>query len=789
MITLLKRINWTILALCIAGGMICGAVAYAQSDTQAATPQEMNTITFPIPELGNCTDKASCKVYCDAGEHIKECVTFAKAHGLMNKEEAIRAEKFASSIEGGKGPGNCDSPVGCKSYCEDIAHIEACMSFAEKQGFKGQDYEQGKKVMGFLKNGGKTPGGCTSRASCQEYCSNFSHAQECFEFAQKTGVADGATSGGREVQSGRQGDMPTLEQMKKLQALAETGETPGGCKTKDECMQYCRLDGHRDECVVFAEKAGFMNKDEATLAKNFHGGPGGCTSAESCHAFCNDPANQETCFKFAEENNLISKDEINRTKENWMRMREGITSAPPEVQACLKTVLGDNAIDDIQSGKLVPGPAIGEKLRGCFEKFGGHHDSASVFKEAPPQVTACLKEKLGDQFADLSSGKTQPTPEIADTFRMCFQQMELEHGMGMNDRGSNENGQQGGGPNPEMLKGYLRSAPPEVSTCLKEKIGSQFEQLLSGEVAPTPELGQTMKTCFEQFRPNKNQDGGASSTMMRGGGQMGAPQGGATINRMPPEVASCLKEKLGEEAFSKMGTERPTPEFEQTMKSCFTQFEGNKNMPPEQGGQGQPGVNQGGDILSRMPPAVTACLKEKLSAEQITQLTTGGTSVGGDVKEALTTCFGQFGKPQVPSTSQGGVLPPQGVAPQGSLGGSWISRLPAHVQLCVKTKIGEDVFTKAGMSAPTPEIEQAIKSCYTTVQSSTMQNGIPPPPEGTSMPPPGGGEGGMLPQTDIKQFPPPLAPPAIEAPQTRRNISALLLGAVAAPFLNLWGFF
>ena len=413
----LKRIKWNILAaLIVAGGMVGGAIAFAQSDVSTETNAAPAGITFPIPELGGCTDKASCKAYCDESAHMTECVAFAQAHGLMNKEEATRAQKFASSVQSGGGPGGCNSPGSCKSYCEDVAHMEECVAFAEKQGFKGQSYEHGKKIGAYLKNGGTMPGGCTSRSSCEAYCGDFSHAQECFTFAQKAGItqAAGGAQGGDSMTEDAK-DMPTAEQFQKLKELTDKGETPGGCKTKDECMSYCQGVGHFDECVAFGEKMGFMNKHEVDQAKQFHGnGPGGCNSSESCHTFCNDPANHDECFRFAEDHGLISPDQLKQIKEGSVRIREGLSNAPKEVQDCLNTTLGSSTIEDMQTGKLMPSAELGQTMRGCFEKFGGAHDPKKIFNTAPPQVTACLKEKLGADLEKVRSGAVAPTPEMAD---------------------------------------------------------------------------------------------------------------------------------------------------------------------------------------------------------------------------------------------------------------------------------------------------------------------------------------------------------------------------------------
>ena len=50
-------------------------------------------------------------------------------------------------------------------------------------------------------------------------------------------------------------------------------------------------------------------------------------------------------------------------------VRMGLDKAPEEVKACLKENLGENIINDMEAGTLTPGPDIGERVKGCFEKF------------------------------------------------------------------------------------------------------------------------------------------------------------------------------------------------------------------------------------------------------------------------------------------------------------------------------------------------------------------------------------------------------------------------------------
>jgi len=49
------------------------------SSVNAQTAPE---ISYPIAELGSCTDKAACKTYCDKPENVDACLSFAEKNNL-----------------------------------------------------------------------------------------------------------------------------------------------------------------------------------------------------------------------------------------------------------------------------------------------------------------------------------------------------------------------------------------------------------------------------------------------------------------------------------------------------------------------------------------------------------------------------------------------------------------------------------------------------------------------------------------------------------------------------------
>lgn len=273
-------------------------IAQAQTDS-TSSPQA--AITFPVPELGNCGSKSECRDYCNQPANMEACIKFAQSKGLMDKEEANRGLKFQKRMLSGGGPGGCNSPESCKSFCGDAVNAEVCLKFAEEQGFKHEKAEEAKKFRVFKQ-------------------------------------------------------------------LIEKKETPGDCKSKDECEKYCSSEANKEECIAFAKRMGILDEKRAeSFRKEDRKGPGDCDSKESCRAYCNDPANQESCLKFAEEKGVIKEGEAEEAKENFMKLRQGLQGVSSTIAICLKSNLGTNIIEDIRAGKLTPGTEINDRVKNCFE--------------------------------------------------------------------------------------------------------------------------------------------------------------------------------------------------------------------------------------------------------------------------------------------------------------------------------------------------------------------------------------------------------------------------------------
>ncbi len=567
-----------ILALAILAWGVAISYSVLAQAPQGPTDEEIATqgITFPIAELGNCGSKDDCRRYCEEPANMSACIEFAKRHGLMNEEEAQRAQNFAQVIRSEGGPGGCKSPRECEIFCRSIQNMETCLAFAEAHNIRDKYLDQARRILNYLKAGGEMPGGCNSKESCEAYCGDFSHAEECFNFAKRAGIIQ--EKAGTVVVDKRRFEEHEIgiEQFEKFLELAKRGETPGGCKSKDECEAYCSDSVHFEECIAFGEKMGFMTPEQAAFARRTGGkGPGGCNSPRACQTYCEE--HQEECFKFAEEHGFISKEELKHAREGFVRLRQGLETAPPEVVACLRGVVGSDVLDDIQAGKFVPGPKIGERVKQCFFKHGREASPQRPFADAPEEVKTCLREKLGDTFDKIVRGKEFPTPEMADTFRVCFQNVQLER-------------REFEGPKaapPQDIQNFARTAPPVIAECLKARLGDDFEKLVKGEGAPGPELHEKLKECFESFRPPAPFEEAPPEVFKPPEGRMFPPPPTSTasppfFSNLPPEVIECVRLTIGVNLLEP-GT-AVGPEIGTSIKACFEKLRSNiappTAMPP-----------------------------------------------------------------------------------------------------------------------------------------------------------------------------------------------------------------
>ncbi|MFH1193036.1 MAG: hypothetical protein V1656_01840 [Candidatus Jorgensenbacteria bacterium] len=352
----------------VAGIAIAGAILAVPA---LAQERSAPNIQFPVAELGNCGSERECKTYCNDPAHVDACITFAEKNGLMSREETATARKFSQG--GFKGPGGCTSKESCESYCDNVAHINECIAFAEANGIiPPEELAEAKQVQAAIQRGVKPPA-CGNKRSCDTYCRAPAHMKECIAFGEAAGFIQGKE----------------LEDAKKMIAAIERGVTPPPCGGKEECDVYCAEEANFPQCIAFAEAAGFMSAKDVEMAKKTGGkGPGNCRGKEECEAFCQSPSNQETCFAFAKEHGLIPAEDLQRMEEGKAQMKQGLSQAPSQVLDCLKSSIGEEMLGKLQAGTGMPSQDLGEKMRVCFEKMprpSGAFDKGGGPQGMPPQ--------------------------------------------------------------------------------------------------------------------------------------------------------------------------------------------------------------------------------------------------------------------------------------------------------------------------------------------------------------------------------------------------------------------
>jgi len=372
--------------------------------TNKISAQEAD-IQYPIEELGNCESEADCKIYCDKPDNIDACLNFAQENNLMSDEEIAQAKRFLAA--GDNGPGGCTGKDSCEQYCNDIDHIDECISYAEENDLMSpSELEEAKKVQSAINKGVKPPQ-CGNKKECDIYCEDPDHMEECITF----GVAAGFIQGkeledvqkmlqalkrgvkplpckGKDacdeycnnpdnmemcinfaIEAGMMSEQEKADSQKMLQALKK-GVKPPPCKGKEECDEYCQQEDHFKECTDFAVAAGFMSEKDAEMARKTGGkGPGDCKNKEECDAFCNNPDNQENCFNFAKDNGMIPEEDLKRMEEGKQQMKQMLGQASAEVLDCLKLELGADMVEKMMNGFMPPRES-GDKMQTCFQKMG-----------------------------------------------------------------------------------------------------------------------------------------------------------------------------------------------------------------------------------------------------------------------------------------------------------------------------------------------------------------------------------------------------------------------------------
>lgn len=189
---------------------------------------------------GGCQGFEACDVFCNTPQNDDVCMNFAIEHELIPPEVVERIQRIQNII----GPGGCRGRE-CEVYCEAPGHELECIEFAHVEGFMGdEEYREVKRFLDVSLDGG--PGGCIGR-ECETFCSDPNHQDECFAFAKEHGLIP----------------PEEIEMIEGLRVRMQSGGSPGGCRSEQECKAYCSDPSRIDECSAFAVDAGLMRPADA----------------------------------------------------------------------------------------------------------------------------------------------------------------------------------------------------------------------------------------------------------------------------------------------------------------------------------------------------------------------------------------------------------------------------------------------------------------------------------------------------------------------------------------------
>jgi len=356
-------------------------------------------------------------------------------------------------------------------------------------------------------------GSCKDKTDCKNYCSVSSHMLDCVNFAETQGMLKG-------------------EDLRVSKIVAEKiskNETPGQCKSKEECESFCsgKVENIK-QCVAFAKELNVIPADELAQAENvikaLDGGakmPGQCKSKADCESYCTAGSHIDECLSFAEAANILSLEELKQAKAVAPYLKNGETPGKCQSKAeCENFCKVQNNFTEClgfaeKVGFISPADAeLARKTGGVGP--GGCRDQASC-------DAYCNDQNNAGECANFAVEKGLVDEKTADLIKNGIDQM----------------------------KQALESLPPEISAdikiCLESKIGGadKLQRILNKETGITKNQGESVQSCFAGIqekmkalmmqKAEKGQSG-------QGGGK--APSAEDIKNMIPDNVPKEMRDNI-----------------------------------------------------------------------------------------------------------------------------------------------------------------------------------------------------------------------------------------------------
>jgi len=346
----------------------------------------------------------------------------------------------------------------------------------------------------------KELGNCTSKQECKTYCDKKENMLSCVNFAEQNGLM-----------SKEKADIS-----KKIIPDLINNQTPGGCKTPEDCKEYCQGNTeHIEECVSFAKRNDILPKEELAEAEKILNAlkqgaklPGACKNKKDCELYCNNTTHIDECLAFAEASQMMSPKELAEAKKIAPLMKAG------KMPGNCKTKEECNAFCDIETNIDI---CINFSIEAGFMK---QEEASMVKKTGTKGPGGCKGKQECENFCNKEENQ-----ETCFNFAVSKNLISPEELQNMKE-GSNK-----------FMTG-LNSLPTGAKTlveqCIKNKIGEdKYNKMISGESIMDKNIGPAIKDCFESsmkdFSQNMIQQGMPTI-------QQNMQSGEKPIGEMPPAM-------------------------------------------------------------------------------------------------------------------------------------------------------------------------------------------------------------------------------------------------------------
>lgn len=208
-------------------------------------------ITFPVAELGNCTDAQACKTYCSRAGNVTACRTFAQRFSKVHLNRLV--QKAQEEL-------GCTTAEECRAFCTDEANKDICLAFAKK-------YHLGGLIKDRVADAIRQELNCANRESCKALCALPENTDRCQTIAKR--INPGLRTQGEK--------------------LIEEAKERLGCTSFNDCKAFCQNEANSEQCKNFGQAV-------SQRLKNADKQKGDCASNEECRKECE--ANPSKCPAF-----------------------------------------------------------------------------------------------------------------------------------------------------------------------------------------------------------------------------------------------------------------------------------------------------------------------------------------------------------------------------------------------------------------------------------------------------------------------------------------------------------